>query len=353
MIRKFEFCGFKRFSDKIVCDLDSITLFVGANNCGKSTILQALTFFQFCINSAFQQDNGQLNETYIQMRKFGLLPFADPDDLWPNGNTQNAICLAVAYDNGARVELNVSQILKGYLNITPKVDGPLPANIMDRQIRLIPVFSSLKPQENLLSPAQRKDQIRQQRNGEIIRNLLWDLHQNHQALWNLLAELLEDLFPGSSLSVNASGRVDDKVTVTRRDDILKAERDLMTAGAAFHQVLQILASALAPGAGTILLDEPDAHLHAQRQSKLMEVFERLADHPDNSLQFVLATHSPHVINSAPKNSLRVCNSGRIGTFDQDERNLLDNLGVIDRMQIVPLLKSRVIVFVEGKTDRIS
>ena len=59
--------------------------------------------------------------------------------------------------------------------------------------------------------------------------------------------------------------VDRFLNATYRDRVLTRERDVMTAGSGFHQALQILASVLAPGAGTVLLDEPDAHLHARLQ----------------------------------------------------------------------------------------
>ena len=46
MIRRFTIEGFKRFEQETVIDLDDVTVLVGANNSGKSTILHALTLFQ-------------------------------------------------------------------------------------------------------------------------------------------------------------------------------------------------------------------------------------------------------------------------------------------------------------------
>ena len=46
IIRRFTIHGFKRFERKTVVDLDDVTVLVGANNNGKSTVLLALTLFQ-------------------------------------------------------------------------------------------------------------------------------------------------------------------------------------------------------------------------------------------------------------------------------------------------------------------
>ena len=71
-------------------------------------------------------------------------------------------------------------------------------------------------------------------------------------------------------------------------------------------------------------------------------------------QLVVASHSPHVFHAfqTAGASIRVCHDGTVVPFDigLEQLRVLDGLGVIDRMQIVPLLRNRVVVFVEGKSD---
>ncbi|MCY4634022.1 MAG: AAA family ATPase [Acidobacteria bacterium] len=57
MIRRFTLEGFKRFQRETVIDLEDVTVLVGANNSGKSTILHALTLFQYCIETT-RRTNG-------------------------------------------------------------------------------------------------------------------------------------------------------------------------------------------------------------------------------------------------------------------------------------------------------
>jgi len=145
--------------------------------------------------------------------------------------------------------------------------------------------------------------------------------------------------------------VDRFLNATYRDRVLTRERDVMTAGSGFHQALQILVSVLAPGAGTVLLDEPDAHLHARLQDRLVRILTRLGR--EEQVQFILATHSPQLLNAAPEGAVRVCMDGRVAPLlvQPDQLRLLEELGAMDRMEIVPLLASRAVVFVENKRDR--
>lgn len=57
----------------------------------------------------------------------------------------------------------------------------------------------------------------------------------------------------------------------------------------------------ADGDGIVLIDEIDLHLHPQWQS---EIAVKLADAFPN-IQFILTTHSPHVLNSVPTQSIRI------------------------------------------------
>ena len=359
MIRRFTINGFKRFDRETGIDLADVTVLVGANNSGKSTVLQALTLFQYCVETT--RTNGEDGSAFSLARRtvspeeFGVLPVAEPTDLWPNGRTTargkpKPIMLAAEFSNGASVAFHL-RISYNRFSIVPKVDGDLDSAIVDRDIRLVPIFSGFAPREEYMTPPARQDRIRLQRHGEMVRNLLWDLKENAEPRWRRLVSLLSDVFPESSLAVDFQLDVDRFLKATYRDAVLTKDRDLIAAGSGFHQVLQILAAVLAPGAGTVLLDEPDAHLHGRLQAHLMEILTRLAQ--EEGEQFVLATHSPQILSAAPPESVRVCIDGRIVPLaaQPEQFALLEDLGAIDRMELIPLLVNRAVVFVENRSDR--
>ena len=362
MIRHFTVKGFKRFERETKIDLDAVTLLVGANNSGKSTILEALTLFQYCVEttrhaSGKEPSRRQLNLSgrSVGPDEFGVLPVAEPTDLWPNGRTtikrrQQAIELHAEYDNGATISFTL-KLSYNKFSISPRSSGDIAAAIGQRDIRLIPIFSGLLPREEFLTLPARRERMRLQRHGETIRNLLWDLREHHEARWIKLIDLLRDLFPESVLQIKFDVEFDRFLSATYRDRALTRELDVMVTGSGFHQALQILASVLAPGAGTLLLDEPDAHLHARLQTQLMTVLERLSR--EEQAQFILATHSPQLLAAAPAGAVKVCMDGTVVPFhvEPTEFRLLEDLGAMDRMEIVPLLTNRAIVFVENRSDQ--
>lgn len=183
MIRRFTIRGFKRFARQTKIDLDPVTVLVGANNSGKSTILEALTLFQYCIETS-RRANGKvtdkrqpsLSSRFVSPDEFGVLPVAAPTDLWPNGRTaiggkQQSIELHGEYDNGAEIGFTL-KLSYNRFSISPKVIGDSTAAIVQQDIRLIPIFSGFVPREEYLTPPARQERMRLQRHGETVRNLL-------------------------------------------------------------------------------------------------------------------------------------------------------------------------------------
>lgn len=365
MIRRFTIRGFKRFARETVIDLDPVTVLVGVNNSGKTTILDALTLFQYCVETTRRANGngpGDEGDSRIDLARrsvspdeFGVLPVAEPTDLWPGGRTatgkkQHTIELRAEYDNGAEIAFTL-KLSYNRFSINPKSSGDVTGAIRDRDIRLIPVFSGFLPREEYLTLPARRERMRLQRHGEMVRNLLWELRERDESRWKTLVELLSDLFPESGLRVVFNVDTDRFISAAYRDRVLIRELDVVVSGSGFHQSLQILVSVLTPGARVLLLDEPDAHLHARLQEQLMDIMVRLAR--DEQGQFILATHSPQLLSAAPEGSIRVCNDGAVLPLDlgSSQLRLLDDLGAMDRMEIVPLLTNRALVFVENRSDR--
>ena len=347
MIRRFTIRGFKRFERETAIDLDPVTVLVGANNSGKSTILEALTLFQYCVETARRANgNGRGNERNgridlarrsVSPDQFGVLPVAEPTDLWPNGRTisgkeQQAIELRAEYDSGAEIAFTL-KLSYNRFSITPRSSGDVTEAVHQRDIRLIPVFSGFLPREEYLTLPARQERMRLQRHGEMVRNLLWNLRVRDEARWKTLIELLGELFPESVLRIGFDVDFDRFINAAYRDRALTRELDVVVTGSGFHQALQILVSVLTPGARVLLLDEPDAHLHARLQEQLMGIMVRLAR--DEQAQFILATHSPQLLSAAPEGSIRVCRDGTVVPLDlgPGQFRLLEDLGAPYRLDL--------------------
>ncbi len=91
----------------------------------------------------------------------------------------------------------------------------------------------------------------------------------------------------------------------------------------------------------MLIDEPDSHLHPDKQERLIEALERAAREYDT--QIILATHSPHIVRAAtPSARLVWMKDGRIQTEDADAIRRLLGWGGLDKS---------VLFFVEDEEDK--
>ncbi|MBI4517720.1 MAG: ATP-binding protein [Deltaproteobacteria bacterium] len=352
MLQKLTVKNFKRFREETVIDLAPITVLVGANNSGKSTVLQALSIFQYCVEVTRKKKNGTiaLETRTIGPEEFGALPVASPTDLWPNGKATGTIAIGADFDGAARIRFEI-KLSYNRFSIAPSVEGDVPAIMDGARIRYVPIHSGLALREEYLLAPARADRLRELQYGSVIRNLLWDLKENERERWKLLKGILARLYPLADIDVAFDKEVDRFIATEYNDHILSRPLDVVASGTGFQQVLQIFSGVLSQGNCIVLLDEPDAHLHARMQVELMRVFEDLAD--ERGIQFVMATHSAHLLAAAPPGSLRAMIDGRAHPFatTPEQIDVLDTLGAFDRMEIVPLLRTKAIVFVENREDR--
>jgi predicted ATPase len=354
MLRKLTVKNFKRFKDTTSVTLDPITMLIGANNSGKSTVLQALSIFQYCIDVTRRKKNGgyALETKTIGPEEFGALPVAAPTDLWPDGKAGTGpISIEAEFDGGVTISFSIKLSFNRF-SITPSVAGDAATLLETIKIRHVPIHTGLAPREEYLLVPARADRIRELQYGSVIRNLLWELKDSKDKDgWKRLKAILKRLYPEAELDVTFDKDVDRFINSEYHDGSLSRSLDVVVSGTGFQQALQIFSGVLSQGSSIVLMDEPDAHLHARLQVELMGVFEDLAR--DQGIQFVLATHSPHLLAAAPEGSLRAMIDGRAHPFAQtpEHMDVLDTLGAFDRMEVVQLLRTKAVVFVENRDDR--
>ena len=117
-------------------------------------------------------------------------------------------------------------------------------------------------------------------------------------------------------------------------------RSLETAATGVLQVVQIFAYLVFFRPKILLIDEPDAHLHPDKQERLIEALERAA--PEFDAQVILTTHSPHIAKAAsPKAKLVWMSEGSVRAEDDDTIRRLMGWGGLDKQALF---------FVEDKDD---
>ena len=122
---------------------------------------------------------------------------------------------------------------------------------------------------------------------------------------------------------------------------------LSACGTGIEQLMFIAAGAIAFGSSTVLLEEPELHLHPTVQRRMMRYFQ---DSLDN--QFFITTHSATILDSTPGTIVQITNrDGKaVGNVTAGRKHYEAVFDLGHRPS--DLLQSNFIVWVEGPSDRI-
>lgn len=154
--------------------------------------------------------------------------------------------------------------------------------------------------------------------------------------------MVGQVHPGVHVDVTFDEREDYHISATlKTDDLADNSRPLETAATGVLQVVQIFAYLILFEPKVMLIDEPDAHLHPNKQERLIETLERAA--PEYNTQVVLTTHSPHIVRAASPAAKLVWMKGGVVETEDDE--------VIRRLLGWGGLDKSVLFFVEDEDDK--
>lgn len=109
--------------------------------------------------------------------------------------------------------------------------------------------------------------------------------------WKTFSRLLDRCYQGARLIVDHDPRHDRYVKVDVETPDSRVTLDMASTG--MLQVIQIIAYACFYAPPLLLLDEPDAHLHADSQARLYEALRGVASETHTRILF--ASHSPQLI----------------------------------------------------------
>jgi energy-coupling factor transporter ATP-binding protein EcfA2 len=203
----------------------------------------------------------------------------------------------------------------------------------------IPGLAGLSEKESILAQPTLRRQAASGDAGGVLRNILLNLRsrrvdeadetpgRNRLAKLN---ELVQQVHPGVQVDVSFDEREDYHISASiRSDDAAVQSRPLETAATGALQVVQIFAYLILFEPKIMLIDEPDAHLHPDKQERLIEALERAA--PDYDAQIILTTHSPHIVRAASAAAKLVwMKDGTIETEDDEAIRRLLGWGGLDK-----------------------
>lgn len=414
-IKKVELRRFKQFDSSEILLKEKLSLIVGANNSGKSSLLQALGTWQFCKNileiekTRISWTSGNKKQGFgVGLIDFTPISIPSLNHLWSNLNSQKkdepdgyTLKIKVFWDDaqGSEKYLEIGlSLANDRLFIRNTSSNLIETDLFDDkkepivgavpEIAYLPPFAGITDRELRYTPAMRTRLIGQGLSGAVLRNTIYDLYKSNQEEriilkgnkskisdsdlqqlrsnnpWEILQRTMQDIF-STQLKVNsynekyhsylkvetAKGEyVKEKLTKIFKKYKSYNYRDLMVEGSGFLQWLSVYALSLSPDYTIILLDEPDAHLHAFLQTYLVSNLEEVAQKFDK--QILLATHSPELIRShSNEKILKIENRhGHYLQDDSDKIKLLAGIGTIHSPKMHSLMKNKRLLIVEGESD---
>ena len=374
MIHKLILKNFKKFGEETFL-FNNFDLLVGINNSGKSTVLQALAIWQFCVDQ-FRNGNARkkgTNGIQIVLPNFTALPVPEFNLLWKDktdrryeNNRQNPgkkdqifiyIEIDVYWRNENDEEKNFCVQLR-YQSSQALYARPLNGwsefNEIDSTkempyIVYVPPFSGLEPHERWLAEGNVRQNIGKAQPGSVLRNLLYrvvdreGISVKDNQDWKEIKERINDWF-GIELQKPEYDPVSStEIIVEYKSN--KKTFDIISGGSGFHQILTLLAFMYGyKQTTTILFDEPDAHLHINLQRHILNYLKQ-----NTQTQILIATHSEEFIKNAELNSILSILSGKPKRV-QSSSEIITAMSVIENIDIIRTQESPYILYLEGEDD---
>ncbi|WP_162841465.1 ATP-dependent nuclease [Salaquimonas pukyongi] len=316
-------------------NLGELTVFVGGNNSGKTTIIQAI-HFAFTLFQSLQISNKwpsrNQRSTTISPEELIYVPSLDPYSLGIGGKLREAedqaIILDFYFSDGEHTQLKVR---KG--RITNVLVEPTNVDYLRNIAGLNEPYSIFSPglagvskSEQYVSDGVLLRALSRGDANAFLRNTLLRLHDDRQA-WAAFTTDLDTLFQHLEFEVNFDQEVDESINIsTKRGDVVVP---LDLSGTGLLQAIQIFAYLHLFKPKLMVFDEPDSHLHPNNQRNLCAVFKTIAS--ERNTQVVLTTHSRHMIDSLSDSCVIVwMQNGSANPASRDDQvDLLIDLGALD------------------------
>lgn len=350
MLSSVEISRFKNI-EKLVLPLSRVNVLVGPNNSGKSSVLHAIQFaVSIAQTSALEGDKQTLNPerlVYAPLRDvFSLGHGGHLGQPWGKAISVN---FEVAQEDG-RVLCGVKVIRGKNRNLSVRIVDGFEASSLAALAppfsMYVPGLAGLRASEQYVSPAVLRRAATRGDANSVFRNVLLSLSEQDEK-WTTFTNDLAEIFPDHQVQVRFDPGRDELISARVQGP--RGDLPIDAAGTGFLQTVQILAYAAFYGPRLLLLDEPDSHIHPDRQRLLMSLLAQRAE--SNDFQVLVATHSRHLLDELDGRARFHWMSGgeRVDEEEFDRVRALIDLGALDRWDRLKEGQIEGIVLTEDET----
>lgn len=415
MINRIELTRFKKYKQQsFTLKPTGVSLLVGGNNAGKSTLIQALSVWEFCKmillhekgRKSFNQEEVGNGEGF-GMSAEEFMPVAVPslNHLWTNLKTQLApsekeagpgnfpgyiMRIKCVWDYAEQVDRTLEiglSLVNDRLFIRVTESNLSEADYIPT-IVFLPTFAGVLPKENKATLAERRAFLGRGMAGSIIRNMIYDLYKEDirireslndssgrlrarnkekYLLMSPLQKLQSNLRNTFKSELDIEPFNEDFHTVIKINErkvivndsgehalIPKSKyspRDIITQGSGYLQWLSIFCMLYSSNIDVLLLDEPDAHLHASLQSELLQEILMYFDGGNSDKQILISTHSVEMIKLAPLSIIFSMETKKYLSEESSRVAALSGVGSEYFPKLDLLKRYKKLIFVENESDK--
>jgi predicted ATPase len=377
MLTKLSIRNFKRFLS-VDIDLSPSVVFIGPNNSGKTTALQALALWdagckQWVAKRTQAGKKDAAKAVTIGRKDLVYLPLPASNALWRDlrvregfreedkTKTRNILIEIVVEgldehgDWACGFEFEYASEEFFYCRPLRLSDDdkptrmPVPIEHVGLvKLAFLPPMSGLLMEEPLLQTGRVDVLLGSGRSGEVLRNLCYSVYEKDPARWLQIVTSMKSLF-GITLRdpvfVSQLGTVDIDYLTRQGGPTLP----LTSAGLGMQQSLLLLAYLHLNPRAILLLDEPDAHLEILRQRQIYQLLTDIAR--QNHAQIICASHSEVVLNEAVNRDTVVAFIGKPHVVSGNRgAQVLKALRDIGFEHYVQAEQTGWVLYLEGSTD---
>ena len=364
--------NFKSFED-VGVELGNPVVFIGPNNSGKTSALQALALWEAGVrrwterrkNSTAAQRPG----VTINRRDLVAIPVPAANLLWRNLHVRDMQRVdGRQHTDNVYIDITVGGVSEGkswecglefyYANeesfycrplrlndIAGAERMPVPPAAEKVSVAFLPPMSGLASNEIRLDAGAVNVRIGEGRTAEVLRNLCYRVSEENPEAWMDTSQRIQKLF-GVNLEPPRYVAERGEVSMAYRENGTRF--DLSSSGRGLQQTLLLLAYMHGNPGAVLMLDEPDAHLEILRQR---QVYRMLVESAEKSgTQLLIASHSEVLLNEAADRDVVISFVGNPHRMNDRGAQTLKALREIGYEDYYQAEQTGSVLYLEGSTD---